>query len=137
MLSAKPNVLRIIAEHELDACFSDLSRTTRNELATSLVRQWITTNGSAVRITRDYHFWFRMTHLEAGQRQVVRTVQKGTFSEFLRRSRVIEEQILALLHELSLCQSARCYTDYGKLLQLRVDPAQERFYIELVPDQER
>ena len=47
------NALRQIAEHELDRCFHDLSPFTRDELATSLVRQWIGNDGNAVIVTRD------------------------------------------------------------------------------------
>ena len=137
MSSAKPNVLRMIAERELDACFHDLAPITRDELATSLVRQWISNDGAAVIVTRDYHFWFRLTRLEDGMTRVVRDIQAGTLSEHLRHSRVIEDEIPGLLHDLSVCQSARCYTDDGELLQLRVDPAKATFHIELVPDQER
>ena len=137
MSSAKPNVLRRIAEHELDTCFPDLAPTSREELATSLVRQWITNDGAALIVTRDHHYRFRLTRLKDGMNRVVRDIREGTFSEHLRRSRVIEEDISGLLYQLSVCQSARCYTDYGEVLQLRVDPAKNMFYIELVPDRER
>ena len=42
------NALRRIAEYELDQCFHDLNPLTRDELATSLVRQWIGNDGNAV-----------------------------------------------------------------------------------------
>ena len=137
MSSSKPNVLRPITEHELDACFCDLSPKKRDDLATSLVRQWMNHSGVAVIVTRAHEFWFRMNRLEDGRTEVVRDVQQGTFVAHLRRSRVIEEEIPALLHELSLCQSTCCYNEDGEMLQLRVDPAQKKFYIELVPDSDR
>lgn len=137
MSSETPNVVRAIAEKELDACFHDLSQTTRTELTTSLVRQWLTNDGTAVIATRDHHFWFRMSRLNNGTRQVVREVQEGTFSQFMRRSRVIEEQIPSLLHELNLRQSTYCFDEHGEMLHLSVDPAQKLFAIELVPDEDR
>ena len=137
MSSTKPNALRTIAEHELNACFGNLSPNTRDELATSLVRQWITSDGAAMVVTRDHHFRFNLSRLGDGNTQVVRKVEAGVFIEHLRRSRVIEDEIPRLLHELSVCQSTRCYTDYGEELQLRVDPAKAMFYIEFVPDAER
>jgi hypothetical protein len=137
MASPKPNVLRRIAEHELATCFPDLAPTSREELATSLVRQWITNDGRAVIVTRDLHYRFHLTRREDGMSRVVRDIREGTFSEHLRRSRVIEEEIPGLLYQLSVCQSARCSTDYGEVLQLRVDPAKNLFYIELVPDRDK
>jgi hypothetical protein len=137
MSSAKANVLRRIAEGELVACFRDLAPVTKNELATSIVRQWITYEGAAVILTRDQQFWFRASRLDDGNTQVVRDVQQNTFVEHMRRSRVMEEEIPGLLHALSLRQSVRCSTDYGEVLQLRVNPANKMFHIELVPDQER
>ena len=42
------NALRKIAEHQLDQCFHGLTPLTRDELATSLARQWIGNDGNAV-----------------------------------------------------------------------------------------
>jgi ABC-type nitrate/sulfonate/bicarbonate transport system ATPase subunit len=50
------SVLRKIAEHELDQCFHELDAQTRDELATSLVRQWIEDADNAVLVTRQFHF---------------------------------------------------------------------------------
>jgi hypothetical protein len=136
MPSERANALRTIAEHELEACFGQLDPATKNDLATTLVRQWITNDGRAVIVTREHHFWFKMDSLEDGQTQVVRDVEAGTFVDHLRRSRVVEAEIPALLHELTLRQCVRCYTDYGQPLQLRVDPANKMFFVELVLDQE-
>jgi hypothetical protein len=137
MSATKPTALRRIAKHELDQCFCDLSATKKDELATSLVRQWTTNDGEAVILTVEREFWFHLNRLEDGRTQIVRDVQPGTFVAHLRRSRVIEEAIPALLDQLSVCQSAQCYSDDGELLQLRVSPAQKKYYIELVPDSEK
>ena len=101
------------------------------------MRQWITYDGAAVIIDWQHQFWFRLTRLESGTTQVVRDVQKSHFTEQLRRSRVAEGETRGLLHELSVRQLARCLTDYGEMLQLRVDPAKSLFYIELVPEADR
>src|SRR5205823_6611663 len=129
-----PNALRKIAEHELDHCFHDLEPHIRDELATSLVRQWIGNDGNAVIVTREFHFWLRMNKLENGQTQVVRERQPQTFVDQLRKSRVIEEEIPALLHELTVRQSVECLTDYGQKIRLRVDPRKPTFFVELVTD---
>ncbi len=134
------NALRKVAEYELDQCFHDLDPLIRDELATSIVRQWIGNDGNAVIVTREFHFWFRMTKLEDGQTQVVRDRDPQTFVDHLRKSRVIEAQIPGLLHELSVCQSVQCLTDYGQKLRLRVDPGSKpgkpTFFVELVLDED-
>jgi hypothetical protein len=137
MSAAKPNVLRRVAEHELEQTFCDLTAAKKAEFATSLVRQWATNAGEAVILTLEREFWFHLSRLDGGGTQVVRDVQPGTLAGHLRRSRVIEEEIPALLDALSVRQSVQCYNDDGELLQLRVSPAEKKYYIELVPDSER
>jgi hypothetical protein len=130
-----PSTLRNIAEHQLDQCFHDLSPVTRNELATSLIRQWIGHDGNAVIVTRDFHFWFRVKELEDGRTQVVRDRRPQTFVDHMRKSRVIESEIPRLLHELAVRQSVECQTDYGQKSRLRVEPGRKTaFFIELVLD---
>src|SRR5262249_29243965 len=114
-----------------------LSPAKKADLAISLVRQWATNAGEAVILTPERDFWFHLSRLEDGGTQVVRDVQQGTFVGYLRRSRVVEEEIPARLDALSLRQSVPWYNDDGELLQLRVNPGAKRYSIELVPDSER
>lgn len=137
MSSAKPNVLRRIAEHELAQSFCDLAPMKKDELATSLVRQWATHAGEAVILTSEHEIWFHLQRLEGGGTKVVRDVRPANFVKHLRRSRVVEEEIPALLDALNVRQSVQCYTEDGELLHLRVNPAEKKYYIELVPDSER
>jgi len=51
--------LRKIGEQVLEQCFTGLSPLTRDELATSLVRQWLGHDGNAVILTPEFTFWFR------------------------------------------------------------------------------
>jgi hypothetical protein len=134
MPSIKPNVLRKIAEDQLGECFNDLDSTTKNDLAISLVRQWITHEGNAVIVACEHHFWFRMKRMADGRSHVTRDIEAGTFIEQIRRSQVIEEEIPNVLHDLNVCQSVRCYSADGQALQLKVDPARRRFYIDVVED---
>jgi hypothetical protein len=136
MPTSKPNVLRKIAEQQLDGCFNGLAGATRNELATSIVRQWLTYEGAAVLLNLEQNFWFRLTRLENGMTQVVRDIQPSSFSEQIRRSGAAAAEIPGLLHELTLCQNARCRAENGAALQMRVDPATAEFTIEFVPDAE-
>jgi hypothetical protein len=128
------DVTRKIAAHELDQCCHDLDSRTRHDLLDSLVRQWIDYDGNAVILTPSYHFWFRMKTFPDGRTQVVREREIQEFVNHMRKSRVSEEQIPELLHELSLRQNVRCVADYGQKLQLRVDPGKRTFFVELVLD---
>ena len=134
MSTAKGTVLRKVAENELNTCWPDLLPETKQDLTTSIVRQWITNDGMAVVVTRDHHVWFRLTQLEDGQMRVGKEILEGTFTDHMRHSRIIEEQIPRLLHELTLRQSVQCETDYGQTVRLRVDPSKKMFFIEMMPD---
>jgi hypothetical protein len=114
-----------------------LSQLTRDELATSLVRQWIGNEGNAVIVTRDYQFHFRIKKLHDEQTQVVRNCKPQTFVDHVRKSRAIEEDIPRLLHELSLRQSVEYMTDYGQKMRLRVDPRKPMFFVEIVTDDDK
>lgn len=137
MSAAKPNVLRRIAEQELEQCFCDLTPTKKDEFATSLVRQWTTNAGEAVLLTLEREFWFHLERRADGNTEVGRKVQRGTFVEQMRGSRIVEEEIPALLDALSVRQTVQCYNGDGEVLRLRVNPAEKMCYIEIVPDAER
>lgn len=128
------NVLRKIAEHELDQCFHDLPPVIRDELATSLVRQWIGSAGNALIITAEFHYWFRIEKLEDGGTRVVRRREPQTFVDHMRRYRVIEAEVPSLLHALSVRQSVECVTDCGEKIRFSVDPAKPAFAIEFGVD---
>lgn len=137
MSSDKANPYRTIATDMVSQSFGEVSPELKEELSVSIVRQWITNHGIALLMTKDHLFWLKLNHLEDGRHEVVREVQSNLFIEHLRRSRVLESDIPGLLHELNICQAVRCHADYGELLQLRVEPKEKQFHIELVPDQDR
>lgn len=137
MSSEKTNPLRTIASDMVSQCFENISPELKEELSVSIVRQWLTNQRKALLMTMDHHFWLSLNRLEDGRHEVVRDVQHNLFIEHMRRSRVLEYDIPGLLHELNICQAARCHVDYGELLQLRVEPREKQFHIELVPDQDR
>jgi len=131
------SALREIAELELDQCFDDLSPTTRDELANSLVRQWIGNDGKAIIVNRDFEFSFALTTRSDGALQVVRERAPQTFVDHMRKSRVIERDIPRLLHEVSIRQTTECMADYGQKLRLRAEPNKSpTFFIEYVLDDE-
>jgi len=128
------NVLHKIAEREIDQCFHGLDGPTRIELVTSLIRQWIGNDGNAVIVTREFLFHFRKTSLDDGQSKVERDREPQAFVDHLRKSRVSEDEIPGLLHNLNVRQTAECFTDYGHKVRLRVDPVKSMLFIELVLD---
>ena len=136
MATRKSHVLRKIANHELEVYFGELAVSTKNDLATSLVRQWISNAGTALIMTTAHDFWFHLTTPEAEKYQVVMDVNDGTFSKHLLRNRVPEAEIPSLLHELNVRQSTRCYNEDGEVLLLRVEPQEKKFSIELVSDRD-
>ena len=122
MKSLKQFPLRRIAESVLTQYLGDLEPEVRDELAASLVRQWITNDGHAGFIYPTRRFWFQM--VAAGDK-----VEVG-FSEvadnwglvLTRDWKVDEEEIPGLLHQLNLCQSVTCETTNGLVVRLRIEP---------------
>jgi hypothetical protein len=125
MSATRPNPLRHVAETVLDERFGALDPRLRQDLATSLVRQWVTSGGHAGLVTRSHHFWFRIVRTDGGGYEVGFDAQPPRFLEVLRRAGVAEESIPGLLHQLNLCQSVRCRTQDGRFLRLGMN-ARER-----------
>jgi hypothetical protein len=114
--------LRKIAESQVDNQFGDRDASVRNELATSLVRHWITNDGYAGFVTPTRQYWFQM--VAKGEQLEVGCVEaKGNWGRMLLRDwRVAEDEIPALLHQLNLCQSASWRTTDGRTIRLGIDP---------------
>jgi len=135
MSSIKHTALRNVAEAELDSRLGDLDSRLKQELATSLVRQWLTNDGHAGLVTQSNHYWFRMIRTDGGF-EVGFDAQPPRFIDQLRGADVAEEQIPGLLHELSLCQSAQCQTQDGKSIRLRMIARERTLLIEPVADED-
>jgi hypothetical protein len=122
MLPGKRLPLRRIAEGELAKQFRGLSASVLDELATSLVRQWLTNDGHAGIVTPTQQVWFQVVaegdHLEVG----VSTAEGDWGRALSQHWRVDEAEVPALLHRLNLCQSAFCPTVGGRTIELRVEP---------------
>jgi hypothetical protein len=89
MAATKHNVLRKIAENELSR-FGDLTPELKRELATSLVRQWITTDGHAGLVTWSNEYWFRLERKPDGGFGVNLVTCMPTLAGELRHCRVPE-----------------------------------------------
>jgi hypothetical protein len=127
MALAKPALLRKIAGIELQRRFGDLDPEVKRDLATSLVRQWVTNDGHAGLATRSSLFWFRMVWKDDGGVDVGCTPEPRNCEVELRQRGVPEESIPALLHQLNLCQSVCCSTARGQFLEVRMDVKARKF----------
>jgi len=136
MASVKQNPLRKVAEHQLNEHLGELAPQTKEELATSLVRQWLTSDGHAGVVTLSRNYWFRMVRKEGCGIEVGCDSCPTQVVELLRRANVTEEQIPELLHQLTLCQSVRCQTSEGRSLRLRMIPQQRKFLLEPIADED-
>jgi hypothetical protein len=114
--------LRKIAEHTLAKYLGDLDAGLRDELATSLVRQWVTNDGHAGFVTPTHKFWFQMVLKGEGVEVGFNPVE-GKWAHYLsERWHVDEGEIPGLLHQLNLCQSVLCRNADGHRIRLRVEP---------------
>jgi hypothetical protein len=122
MKPVKQYPLRRIAENELSRHLGDLDTAVRDELATSLVRQWLGNDGHAGLVTPTHQCWFHLVtngdSLEVGYSEA-----QGHWGRTLSQDwQVDEEEIPGLFHELNLCQSASCRTADGRTLRLWIEP---------------
>jgi hypothetical protein len=122
MKPSKRLPLRRIAEGELAKQFLGLSAAVRDQLATSLVRQWLTNDGHAGLVTPSQQVWFQLV-AEGDLLEVkVSTAEGGWGRALPRHWGVPAAEVPELLHRLNLCQSASCRTADGGTVELRVEP---------------
>ena len=122
MKPVKHYPLRKLAETELAKCFKGLDDALLNDLATSLVRQWLTYDGHAGLVTSTHQCWFRLVPT-GDSLDVVVSQAEGHWGRTLSRDwHVGEEEIPGLLHQLNLCQSASWRTTDGRTIRLGIDP---------------
>ena len=122
MKHVKRPPFRKIAEHELAERLGDLDASVRDQLATSIVRQWLANDGYAGLVTPTHHLWFRMVangdRFEVGFDKVERHWGRILSQDW----HVADEKIPGLLHQLNLCQSVSCRTTEGLTIRLRIEP---------------
>ncbi len=115
-------VLRKIAENEIAECFGELNAVVRNDLATSLVRQWLTYEGHAGIVTATHQCWFHLIekgdHLDVGFGRGAGNLGKILMEEWgLQRAEIAE-----VLHRLNLYQSVLYRRGDGRTLRLWIEP---------------
>jgi hypothetical protein len=124
---------RKVAENILAKHFGDLDAAVRDELATSLVRQWITNDGHAGFVTPTRQFWFTVATRGDGV-EVGFSAVEGNWGRALSEDwGVAEEEILELLYRLNLCQSALCRNADGRTIRLRIEPKERTVRCEEQP----
>jgi hypothetical protein len=124
MTPSRSQALRRIAEDQLDVRLGELDPQARQELATSLVRQWLGNDGHAGIITPSNNYWFRLERRADGGIEIGFEANPGSFAALLRNWGVAEEDMAHLLHQLSLRQAVRYRTEAGLALEVRLEPAQ-------------
>jgi hypothetical protein len=122
MKPVKHYPLRKLAETELAMCFSGLDDALLNDLATSLVRQWLTNDGHAGLVTSTHQCWFRLVTTGDSLEVVVSQAEGGLGRILSRDWHVDDEEIPGLLHRLNLCQSVLYRTAVGPTIRLWVEP---------------
>jgi hypothetical protein len=135
MAATKPNVLRKIAESSLDRYLTGLDPEVKQELATTLARQWITGDGHAGLATPSHHFWFDLVRKVNGF-DVGFDRQPPQLAGKLREAGVPEEAIPGLLHKLNLCQTVLCETRDGRRYRVRMIARERKFLPEPVDAEE-
>jgi hypothetical protein len=135
MSSTRQNALRNVAEAELDRRLGELDSRLRQELATSLVRQWITSDGHAGLVMPAGHYWFRMIRTDAGF-EVGFDAQPPRFLDRLHDWKVADDDIPELLHQLNLRQEVLCHSEEGRQLRLRMLAKERTLLVEPVAEEE-
>jgi hypothetical protein len=128
--------LRRVADSLLAKYFADLDTAIRDELATSLVRQWLTNDGHAGFVTSTWQFWFRLVRKGDGVEVGFRP-EKGKWGRILSEGWHIDKAAVpGLLHRLNLCQSVLCRNAEGRSICLRIEPKERTLQCAEVPEEE-
>jgi hypothetical protein len=122
MKPVKQPPLRRIAENELRKRLGDLDAAIRDELATSLVRQWLTNDGHAGLTLPSCHCWFQLIRKRDGYEVGFDRTERSGSRALLQDWQVDEDEIPAVLHQLNVCQSVLCHTTDGRTIRLWIDP---------------
>jgi hypothetical protein len=134
-MAIKSHILRSIAESELDKVFPGLAPGPRQELVTSVVRQWLTCDGHAGVFTVAVHYWLHLVerdgHVLAG-REVVPSSLPGLLRPWL----VDELDLPRIAWELSVAQNATFGNADGRKILVRADAKQHGFSVEEVLDED-
>jgi hypothetical protein len=129
-MRVQSDVLRQIAGYELDKLFPSSEPRARNDLITSVVRQWQTCAGHAGVFTVAVNYWLQFEETADG-RSCVHTdaTSSGGLLQILRNRGAQEDDLARILRQLTLRQTAVFDTDAMLTLEARVSPHLRRFEV--------
>jgi hypothetical protein len=136
-MRATSDVLRQIARYELDKLFPASEPRARNDLITSVVRQWQTCAGHAGVFTVAVSYWLHFEETADGRSCVHRAVtSSGGLLQLLRSRGAQEDDLSRILRQLTLRQASVFDTEAMLTLQARVSPHLRRFEVGPTDDSE-
>ncbi len=134
-MAIKPHVLRKIAASQLEEMFPGQAREAREELITSVVRQWTTYDGNAGIFTVPVHYYLT-AKFQDGLGHAGTEVVRGTLREHLVSWGVVESDLSRIAWDLSVAQMATLLTRDGVTVIVHSDPRDHTFRFEQVQDVE-
>lgn len=132
-MPARGAVLRRVAEHELEAVYPGLPPDRREELVTSVVRQWLTHDGHAGILGFYMNHWLTLDRA-GGRLGVVREKVAGSLWVFLGPWHIGEDQLPDILRALNLGQTAVFTNKRGVRLRVRVEPRGKEVVVGEAPE---
>src|SRR5262249_18388871 len=132
-MAIKNHIMRLIAAAELDKTFPGMAHGPREELITSVVRQWLTCDRHAGVFTIPVHYWLHL--VERGD-QVLAGVEvvPGSLPRLLGPWPVVGRDLPRIVWELSVAQSATFVNAEGVTVRVRADAKEHGFGVEEVQD---
>lgn len=107
----------------------------REELTTSIVRQWLTFHGHAGVFTEPVHYWLHLAE-NAGKVEVGTEVVPGSIAKLLGPWLVVERDLPGILWQLSVTQNATFVNSEGVSVRVRADAKEHGFRVEEIIDEE-
>jgi hypothetical protein len=134
-MAIKNRTLRLIATTELDKIFPGMAPEPREELITSVVRQWLTCDRHAGVFTIPVHYWL---HLVERDEQVLAGVEvvPGSLPVLLGPWLVVERDLPRIVWELSVAQNATFVNAEGVTVRVRADAREHGFGVEEVQEED-
>lgn len=119
--------MRKIASDELDKIFPGLAKAAREELVTSVVRQWLTNDGWAGVFTVPVTYWL---HLKEDKKKKNRAMAgvlafPSEMWKHLRTWKISEQDLPGVLHQLSISQSAVFTNREGLDVRVSAEPREK------------
>lgn len=124
MAAIRPQFMRHIAGVEVDKVFPGLKDSARDELITSVVRQWLTCNGCAGLFTTAVTYWLHLKLIRGapGKAAAGTEAHPSDMPKHLRTWGIKEKELPSVLHELSVKQSAIFESKSGLKVRVFAEP---------------